>query len=82
MKNNKKIEERYIFDNIFPIIKNVHPKLLGDDIKGKTIEETRKTMKKMFNDFERKTSYKPIIVGNKLPTKVLFPLENIKSTDE
>lgn len=56
--------------------------LLTDDIKGMTAEETREAMKKMFENFEKQTGYKPIIVGNELPTGVLFPMENIKPTEE
>ena len=66
----------------FPIVKNISPKLLSDDIKGMSAEETQKTMKEMFDKFEKLTSLKPIIVGNKLPTKVLFPKENIEPSDE
>jgi hypothetical protein len=81
MENDKK-DEMDVFNLNFPIVKNVSPKLLADDIKGMTTEETRETMKKMFDDFEKQTGYKPIIVGDESPTKVLFPPENIKPTDK
>lgn len=71
-KTNKK-------NNIdFPLVRNVQPKLLSDEIKSFTAEETREEMKKIFDEFEKLTGYKPIIVGNELPTKVLIPNENIK----
>lgn len=67
-------------NQIFPLIKNIAPRLLADDIKGMSTEETRIAMKKMFDNFEKQTGYKPIIVGDSLPTSVLFPKENIKPT--
>lgn len=81
MKNNKK-DKIDVFNLNFPIVKKVSPRLLADDIKGMTAEETREAMKKMFDDFEKQTGYKPIIVGDESPTKVLFPSENIKPTDK
>jgi GH25 family lysozyme M1 (1,4-beta-N-acetylmuramidase) len=78
MKNDKKDEMCVNF----PIVKNVSPRLLADDIKGMTTEETREAMKKMFDDFEKQTGYNPIIVGDESPTRVLFPSENIKPTDK
>lgn len=81
MKNDKK-DEMDVFNLNFPIVKNVSPRLLADDIKGMTAEETREAMKKMFDDFEKQTGYKPIVVGDSSPTRVLFPSENIKPTDK
>jgi len=82
MKNENK-DEMEIFNNLqFPIVKNISPTLSADDIKGMTSEETREAMKKMFENFEKQTGYKPIVVGNVSPIKVLFPPENIKPTDE
>lgn len=52
MENEKK-DEMGVFNLNFPIVKNVSPKLLADDIKGMTTEETREAMKKMFDDFEK-----------------------------
>jgi len=65
-----------------PIVKKISPRLISDDIKSMTAEETRDAMKTMFETFEKITGHKPIIVGNELPTQVLFPPENIKPTDE
>jgi len=69
------------FNSQFPIVKNMPIRLLVDDVEGVTIDEARETMKKMFEKFEIITGYKPIIVGNESPTKVLFPPENIEPTD-
>jgi len=66
------------FNLNFPIVKNISPKLLADDIKAMTAEETRNAMKKIFDDFEKLTGIKPKIVGYKLPINVLFPKENMK----
>jgi len=72
-----------IFNSLqFPIVKNIPPRLLADDIKGMTTEEVREAMKKMFDDFQKQTGYKPIIIGSESPIRVLFPAENIKPTDE
>ena len=65
-----------------PIVKKISPRLISDDIKSMTAEETREAMKTMFETFEKITGNKPIIVGNELPTQVLFPPENIKPTTE
>ena len=81
MENDKK-DEMGVFNLNFPIVKKVSPRLLADDIKGMTVEETREAMKKMFDDFEKQIGLKPIIVGDSLPTNVLIPKENTKPTDE
>ena len=75
-------DETNVWNLQFPVVKNISPRLLADDIKGMTTEETRKAMKKMFDDFEKQTGLKPIIVGDSLPTNVLIPKENTKPTDE
>ena len=62
----------------FTIVKNVSPRLASDDIKGMTAEETREAIGKMFDEFEKLTGLKPVIKGNTLPTRVLFPPENIE----
>lgn len=73
MKN----KEENIWDNIqFPIVKNISPKTIGESIAGITAEETAKAMKEMFDKFEKETGFKPVIKGNTLPTRVLFPKEN------
>lgn len=67
------------FDDLqFPFVKKVPAKLLADEITGMTAEETAKAMKDMFVNFEKMTGCKPVIVGDSLPTRVLFPKENIK----
>ena len=81
MENDKK-DEMGVFSLNFPIVKNISAILLADDIKGMNAEESREAMKKMFDDFDKQTGYKLIIVGDKSPTRVLFPSENIKPTDK
>ena len=82
MENNNEKDKNNMFNLNFPIVKNISPRLLADDIKGMTAEETAEAMKKMFDDFEKQTGYKPIMVGDSLPTRVLFPSENTKATDK
>lgn len=38
-------------------------------------------MKEMFDNFEKTTGYKPVVVGDSLPTRVLIPDSN-KEKDE
>lgn len=71
-------EQFDIFNLQFPVIKNISPRLMSNEIKGMSAEETRVAMKKMFDNFEKQTGYKPILVGDKLPTSTLFPKETIK----
>lgn len=75
-------DEMSVFNLQFPVVKNVSVRLFADDIKGMTAEETSEAMKKMFDNFEKQTGMKPIIIGDSLPTKVLFPKENIKPSDK
>ncbi len=79
---NKDKKEMEIFNMQFPIVKKVQARLIADDIKSMTAEETAQAFKKMFESFEKQTGYKPIIVGDNLPTNVLFPKENIKNNEE
>ena len=71
-----------IFNWQFPVVKNISPRLLADDIKCMTAEETREAMKKLFDNFEKQTGLKPMILGNTLPTSVLIPKENIQPDNE
>lgn len=73
-----KKEKNNIFNLQFPAVKNISPRLLADDIMGMTAEETREAMKKLFDNFEKQTGLKPMILGDTLPTSVLVPKENIK----
>lgn len=75
-------DEMSVFNLQFPVVKNVPVRLFADDIKGMTAKETSEAMKKMFDNFEKQTGMKPIIIGDSLPTKVLFPKENIKPSDK
>jgi hypothetical protein len=70
--------KRTVFKVEFPIVKNVGAKLIGDEISGKNSEEAMEEMKKIFDEFEKLTGFKAIIVGDSLPTKVLTPKENTK----
>lgn len=71
-------EQFDIFNLQFPVIKNISSRLMSNEIKCMSAEETRVAMKKMFNNFEKQTGYKPILVGDNLPTSTLFPKETIK----
>jgi hypothetical protein len=71
-------DEMGIFNLQFPIVKNINPQLLCDVIKPMTAEEVSKAMGEMFDNFEKETGLKPIIVGDTLPTRVLIPKDNIK----
>jgi len=61
----------------FPVVRNIHPTLLADRLPSMTFEEVAKEMRKLFEKFEKATGYKPVIVGDSMPTRVLFPKENI-----
>lgn len=60
----------------FPVIKKIFPKLLAEEIKSSSPEETVDILKKMFDEIEEKTGFKPVIVGDSLPINVLIPKEN------
>lgn len=75
-------ETNDIFNLQFPVVKNISPRLLADDIKGMTAEETREAMKKLFDNFEKQTGLKPMILGNTMPTNILIPEENIKTDNK
>jgi hypothetical protein len=51
---------------------------MSDLLKPYTAEETRTKMKKIFDDFEKLTGIKPVIVIDTLPVGALFPAENKK----
>lgn len=82
-EENKKVDgdaEEKEFDwNLiqFPVVKNIQPTLLADRLPSMTFEEVAKEMGKLFKKFEKKTGFKPVIVGDSMPTRVLFPKENI-----
>ena len=75
------MEENKFDENLFPLfpkVNKISPKLLADNIIGMTAEETCKAMKEMFDNFENQTGYKPVVISDSLPVKVLIPKENKK----
>ena len=57
-----------------PIIKNIKPGLVSDEMISMTAEETRNAMKNMFDKFEELTGKKVVIeTKNELPINVLLP---------
>lgn len=58
----------------FPEVKNVQPRLLGDDIQSMTAEEVRENMGKMFDRFSELTGYEVVVKTNGgLPIEALIP---------
>ncbi len=64
-----------------PLVKRQAAILLADELQSMSADELRETMKKMFDKFEKLTGLKPMVAGNRMPTKVLFPKENVKSSN-
>jgi len=77
MKKNKED-----FNIEFPIVRNVQTKLLADNIQGKTSEEVREIMKKMFDEVKKMTGMKIVVKGTRMPTRKLFPDENKEAHPE
>lgn len=64
----------------FPKVKNVAPYTLASQIEGISTEDMPAAMEKMFKNLEKQTGYKVNIVGDSLPTRVLYPKSRIKKT--
>ena len=64
----------------FPIVKNIQPCTLASQIKGIPTEDMPEAMEKMFREVEKLSGHKIEIVGDSLPTRVLYPKSRIKKT--
>lgn len=62
----------------FPIVKNIHPRTIADDLEPLSNEETAKRMKEIFDKVEELSGYKVVVKGDTMPTRVLIPKENIE----
>jgi hypothetical protein len=61
----------------FPIVRNISPLSISNDIIGMTSEETRENLEIIFKDFEKITGFVPTIVGDKSPINILFKKNRI-----
>jgi len=61
----------------FPIVRNISPLSISNDIIGMTSEETRENLEIIFKNFEKITGFVPTIVGDKSPINILFKKNRI-----